>query len=140
MTRTLALVVAVAAAGIVANAGSTTPIERSGALHVTKKCPDYHGLAGEHCTITSSNLAAIPIGSTVVYADAAVFPTLDSDIVVYTRGANAVYGHVQLDFTTYTGRITFSGGTGQFKKFQATVDVTPLGDVNFAWDGTYSYR
>jgi hypothetical protein len=137
MKRTLALVFAIAAAGTVATVGSATP--RSGALHVTKECPDYHGLAGEHCTITSSNLAAIPVGSTVVYADAAVFPSLDSDLVVYTRGANTAYGHVHLDLTTFTGRITFSGGTGQFKKFQATVDVTPLGGVDFAWDGTYSY-
>ncbi len=139
MKRTLALLLTIAAAGIAATVGSASA-PRSGALHVTKKCSEYNGLAGDHCTITSSSLKAIPAGSTVVYLDAAVFPSLDSDIVVYTRGANAAYGHVQLDLTTSTGRITFSGGAGRFKKFQATVEVTPLGGVDFAWDGTYSYR
>jgi hypothetical protein len=137
MKRILALVLAVATAGIVAAAGSATP--RSGALHVTKECSDYHGLAGEHCTITSSSLKAIPVGSTVVYADAAVFPWLDTDIVLYTRGANAAHGHVHVYLPTFSGTITFSGGTGQFKKFQATLALSPLGGVDFAWDGTYSY-
>ncbi|MGH3063534.1 MAG: hypothetical protein ACRDMK_04275 [Gaiellaceae bacterium] len=114
---------------------------RSGALHVTKECSDYHGLAGEHCTITSSNLDAIPAGSRVVYASAADFVAgvLDSDLVLHTRGANAAYGHVVFDLATGTGTVTFSGGTGQFKKFSASIAVSPLGWPNFAWGGTYSY-
>src|SRR6266513_422809 len=47
MKRTLALVVALAAAGIFATAGSAGSTARSGALHVTKECGDYHGAAGE---------------------------------------------------------------------------------------------
>ena len=43
---------------------------RSGELHVTKECSDYHGQAGEICTITSSSLDAIEVGSRVVYAQA----------------------------------------------------------------------
>jgi hypothetical protein len=107
---------------------------RSGALQVTKECSDYHGFAGEHCTITSSNLGAIPAGA----ADFGVL-VLDSDLVVYTRGANAAYGHVVLDLATGTGTVTFSGGTGQFKKFSASVAVSPLGGANFGWGGSYSY-
>ena len=38
MKRTLALVLAVAAAGIAATGGSAGSTERSGALHVTKDC------------------------------------------------------------------------------------------------------
>ena len=113
---------------------------RSGALHVTKNCIDYHGLAGQHCTITSSNLEAIPVGSAVVYTDAPGTSALDTDLVLYTRGANSAFGHVVLDLATGTGTVTFQGGTGQFKKFEATVKVTPLGGFDFAWDGTYSYR
>jgi hypothetical protein len=112
---------------------------RAGILDVTKECSHYFGHAGEFCTITSSNLDAIPVGSTVVYTSAAVGGALDSDLVVYTRGANAAYGHVVLDLGTGTGTVTFSGGTGQFKKFTAIVVVSHLGGANFGWAGSYSY-
>src|SRR5438309_9744355 len=42
---------------------SSESSSRSGALHVTKECSEYHGLAGEHCTITSSSLKQIEVGS-----------------------------------------------------------------------------
>ena len=114
---------------------------RAGILNVTKECSQYHGNAGDFCTITSSNLHAIPAGSKVVYTSAADFGVLvlDSDLVVYTRGANAAYGHVVLDLATGTGTVTLSGGTGQFKKFSASVAVSPLGGANFGWGGSYSY-
>src|SRR3989454_12410536 len=41
---------------------------RSGALHVTKECSQYTRLAGGFCTITSSNLKDIEVGTRVVYA------------------------------------------------------------------------
>jgi len=122
------------------NGGETS--RRSGALHVTKECSSYHGAAGEFCTITSSNLKEIKVGSKVVYASAAGSDgTLNSDLVLYPpgRGNNAAFGHVVLNLATFTGVVTFSGGTGKFKGFHARVDVTPLGWPNFAWDGTYSF-
>ena len=114
---------------------------RAGILDVTKNCDQWQGRAGEFCTITSSNLDAIPVGSKVVYTSAADFDAgvLDSDLVLYTRGANAAYGHVTLDLHTFTGTVTFSGGAGQFKKFSASVAVSPLGGRNFSWLGSYSY-
>jgi hypothetical protein len=133
------LLVAVAA-GIVATAGSATP--RSGALHVTKECSQNEGDAGDFCTITSSNINAIKPGSRVVYASAAGDPTpgvLDSDLVIDGPGNNNAYGHVVLDLTTGTGVVTLSGGTGVFRGFQASVDVSPLGWPDFAWDGTYDF-
>jgi hypothetical protein len=116
---------------------------RTGVLNVTKECSEYDFGAGAFCTITSSTLDAIPAGSKVVYASPADFEhgVLDSDLVVYTRGANAAYGHVVLDLGTGTGTVTFSGGSGQFKQFSATVDVSPspLGWPNVDWTGSYSY-
>ena len=112
-------------------------------MHVTKECSQHHGLAGEFCTITSSNINAIKAGSNVVYASAAGDPipgVLDSDLVLDGPGNNNAYGHVVLDLFTGTGVVTFSGGTGKFSGFQARVDVSPLGGVNFAWDGTYSFN
>jgi hypothetical protein len=44
---------------------------RSGTLYVTKECSEYTGEAGSFCTTASSNFDAIPIGSKVVYVEAA---------------------------------------------------------------------
>ena len=44
-------------------AASLPASPRSGDLHVTKDCSEDTGLPGAFCTITSSNLAAIEVGS-----------------------------------------------------------------------------
>jgi len=134
-------IVAAVASALVLAVPALASAPRAGILEVTKNCGQWHGRAGEFCTITASNLDAIPVGSTVVYTSAADFGAgvLDSDLVVYTRGANAAYGHVTLDLHTFTGTVTFSGGAGQFKKFSASVAVSPLGGSDFSWLGPYSY-
>jgi hypothetical protein len=111
----------------------------SGALNATKECSAYTGQVGSFCTITSSNYPAIPVGSTVVYAQAAGAGALDSDIVLTPPGqtASRAIGHCALDFATGTGRCTFSGGSGRFAAFQASVAVSYLGGPNWAWNGTY---
>ena len=145
MKLTLALVLAVVAAGIVATAGSSTPTGRSGALHVTKECSQYRGQAGEFCTIRSSNIPWIKAGMKVVYADAADFGTLmlDTDVVLSRGDGSTAEGHVNLNLATALGTVTFDGGRGAFKTFQgsATVTVTNRGQLNelWHWDGTYSF-
>jgi hypothetical protein len=141
MKRTLALVLAIAAGGIVATASSATPTARSGALHVTKECSQYDGQAGSFCTITSSNLKAIDVGSKIIYAQAAGAAGLDSDLVLYTGPGNSAFGHVTLSFGTLSGVVTFSGGTGRFSGFEASVTVTYNPNTNlWYWDGTYSFN
>jgi hypothetical protein len=114
---------------------------RSGALHVTKECSQYTGQAGSFCTITSSSLKAIDAGSKVIYAQPAGAAGLDTDIVLYTGPGNSAYGHVTLSFATLSGVVTFSGGTGQFRGFEASVVVTYNPATNlWYWDGTYSFN
>ena len=115
---------------------------RSGRLMVTKECSEYTGLAGSFCTVTASNLEAIDVGSRIVYAQAGGATGLDSDIVLDLPGPgnNKAFGHCTLAFATGTGVCTFSGGTGQFTWFQATVDVSYLGGADWGWDGTYGFR
>jgi hypothetical protein len=48
--------------------------ERDRDLHVTKECSKYMGAAGSFCTITSSNVAEITVGSEVLYDQAAGTP------------------------------------------------------------------
>ena len=40
---------------------------------------------------------------------------------------------------TRTGNASFSGGTGKFQHFTASVVITYLSGRNRAWDGTYSF-
>jgi len=113
---------------------------RSGALHVTKECSQYFGQAGQFCTITSSSLRAIDAGSKVIYLQPAGAAGLDSDVVLYTGPGNSAYGHVTLSFASLSGVVTFSGGTGQFRGFEARVLVTYNPATNlWYWDGTYNF-
>jgi hypothetical protein len=140
MKRSFILLVAVAAAGVLAAVGSADATPRSGALHVTKECSDYHGLAGEFCTITSSNIPQIKPGMRVVYLQPLGPNGLDSDIVLSKGHGSAAFGHVVLNATT--SRVTFSGGTGAFAGFQADVVVSVVlvgGAQVWHWDGTYSF-
>jgi len=114
---------------------------RSGALHVTKECSTYTGHAGDICTITSSNVKEIEAGSRVVYASDAVGASLDTDVRLDTPGPgnDAAFGHCALSLETGIGVCDFSGGTGKFTWFHASVAVSYLAGPNFAWDGTYSF-
>jgi hypothetical protein len=112
---------------------------RSGDLHVTKECPDYKGAAGDFCTIKSSNIDEIVGGSRVVYASAAGDGALDSDIVLESGDGNTAAGHVRLDLANGTGTLTFSGGTGTLRGFNATADVSADSSGLWHWDGTFSF-
>jgi len=124
---------------------ATGSFPRSGALHVLKDCSAYHGQAGDYCTITSSNVEEIEAGSRVFYAQAADFTTglLDSDVVLDLPGPgnNTAAGHCHVSLVTGLGRCTFSGGTGKFTFFNASIDVAPPTDgLHWHWDGTYSFN
>ena len=114
---------------------------RSGTLHVEKECSAYTGHAGDICTITSSTVKAIEPGSRVIYASDAVGASVDTDVRLDLPGPgnNAAFGHCTVDLATGTGACTFSGGTGKFTWFQASVIVSPLGGADFAWNGTYGF-
>jgi hypothetical protein len=114
--------------------------ERNRELHVTKECSQDRGLAGDFCTITSSNLAEIKVGSKVFYDQPAGIPTglLDSNVVVDAGNGNRAVGRCTLDLTTALGMCAFSDGLGQFSGFHARVDVDCRSGCR--WDGTYGFR
>jgi hypothetical protein len=127
-------------------ASSSLAAERTGTLHMTKTCPQYTGLPGSFCTIPSSDLKEMPAGSRVVYAGPLANGRLDSDLYLDPPGPgnNRAFGHVLLDLTVTPphGVITFSGGTGKFTHFNATIQVAPLVGVpkSWTWDGSYSFQ
>ena len=114
---------------------------RAGSFHVEKNCDQYSGLAGGFCTITVSTLKQIPVGTRVVYKDAATATAVITDLMLDppNPGNNVAFGHVNLNRVTRTGNASFSGGTGKFEHFTASVVISFLSPRNWAWDGTYSF-
>lgn len=115
---------------------------RSGDLHITKNCGENHGLAGEFCTILTSNVKAIEAGSRVIYLQADSPTATDSDVVIVTPGPgnNRAFGHCVVDFATFAGICTFNGGTGKFTHFRASAAVSYISGFDWAWDGTFSFN
>jgi hypothetical protein len=113
---------------------------RHGDLHVTKECSQYTGLADSFCTITSSNLPAIVVGSRIVYLEAAGATAVDSDGVLVVGPGDFALGHVVLSRVTHLGVITFSGGTGRFTWFHARIAVSPDPNIPYGWYWNGDYR
>jgi hypothetical protein len=136
----------VAVALVLAGGLSVLAESRHGQLHVMKECSHFTGTAGSYCTITSSNLAEIPAGTTVYYTQAPVDPksaegkavSLDSNVVLFFATGDWATGRCTLG-TTGHGLCTFSDGVGELAGFHARVAVAPTGGPNFSWIGRYSF-
>jgi hypothetical protein len=131
----IVIATALCLAALVPSVSASSP--RSGDFQLTKDCSQFTGAVGDFCTVTSANVKAIPIGAKIFYAQALVYPLLDSDVVLVAGPGNRAAGHCALSLATGIGRCTFSGGTGQFTHFHAGVDVSYLGGPNWAWNGWY---
>jgi hypothetical protein len=135
--------------------------ERNGELHVTKNCSAWTLDNGAFCTITSSNLPEIEVGSKVLYAQAPVgcdnggttypctvplstpeggYISVDSSAVLYVGTGNWAVGRCTLDNTGNSGLCTFSDGIGPLTGFRARVLVSSTDGLNYQWNGTYSFR
>jgi hypothetical protein len=96
---------------------------RIGILHLTKECSQYTGEPGSFCTITSSNLNAIPVGTLDIAVDApAADGALNTDLI-FDTGAGRAFGHLTICGPCRVGKVTFDGGTGAFKKFHARLAI-----------------
>jgi hypothetical protein len=133
------------AAGSQARVGSSSALggsapPRSGDLVVAKDCSGFVN-DPPYCTITSSNLAAIPEGSRIVYLDPAGLGTAAGGAVVLDPrgpGNNKAFGTCFLGGSPM--HCEFSGGTGKFTWFHASVVVTySTDDGLWHWDGTYRF-
>jgi hypothetical protein len=139
---TLLLVVAASVLVVTASAQSGSRSSHGGRpFHLTKECPpsQYQGQIGGYCTVTSSNVARIPAGTRIFYAQAEGATSLDSDVILYAGHGNTATGHCALDFATGLGQCTLSGGTGTLDGIRARVAVSYLGGDDWAWDGTYRF-
>ena len=112
------------------------------AFHATKNCSGFTGLVGAYCTIRSSNVKALKVGSKVFYVQEASRTALDSDTIIYVKRGSVATGHCFLPSATGVGLCTMSDGTGTLAGFRFRVRVTPDTSVPalFHWDGTYSFN
>ncbi len=111
------------------------------AFHATKDCSGYTGLIGAYCTIRSSNVKALKVGSKIFYFQQDSKTALDSDIVIYVGRGTVATGHCFLHFATGIGLCTISDGTGTLAGFHLRVRVTADTSIPklWHWDGTYSF-
>jgi hypothetical protein len=120
-------------------AGSASP--RSGDLVVAKECSGFVPANDPpYCMITSSNLAAIPEGAKIFYLDPAGLGTATGGAVVLDPpkpGNNKAFGMCFLGSNPM--HCEFSGGTGKFTWFHASVVVTVDNEGLWHWAGTYSF-
>ena len=135
------LLLALLAGSSSALAGSETP--RAGDLVVSKECSGFVNNP-PYCTIKTSSLDAIPVDSKIIYLNPAGLGTPAGGAVVLDTpgpGTNKAFGTCFLGGSPM--HCEFSGGTGKFTWFQASVvvTVTNLGEPTELWHwlGTYSF-
>jgi hypothetical protein len=131
-----------AALGVfVSAASSQNQVRGTNALHVTKDCSGVRGVAGNFCTIRSSNVKALKVGSKIFYLQPGGKSALNSDTAIYAGSGNIAAGHCLLRFATGVGLCTFSDGTGTLAGFHARARVTADSSISdlWHWDGTYSF-
>jgi hypothetical protein len=124
----------------VPSASSTNHARVTKEFHATKDCSGFTGLVGAYCTIRSSNVPALKVGSKIFYVQEAGKTALDSDIVIYVKRGSVATGHCLLRFATGVGLCTISDGTGTLDGLRVRVRVAASSSIPklWHWDGTYS--
>jgi hypothetical protein len=137
-----ALSVAALVFSVSATASRDRAAQPTRSLHATKDCSGVKGVAGNFCTIRTSNLKALKVGSKIFYLQSCCKTELNSDTAIYAGPGALAAGHCVLHFATGTGLCTFSDGTGALAGFQARVRVTADSSIPslWHWDGTYSFN
>jgi hypothetical protein len=115
--------------------GATKP------FHATKDCSGFTGLVGAYCTIRSSNVKALKVGSKIFYVQEAGAAALDSDTIIYVKRGSVATGHCFLGGNG-VGLCTISDGTGTLDGFRLRVRVRASSSIPklWHWDGTYSFN
>jgi hypothetical protein len=136
-----------AAAGTIVALAAVIPTASAGTapspLHITKECSEFTGETPSFCTITSSDLAAIPVGAKVIYWGPVINdPNFMSSRVVLRAGhGTRAFGYCQTIASPAPehGSCVFWKGTHALKGFHASVDVTYVSGADYKWDGTYLF-
>ena len=133
------LIVSVGAILALNSAASAAPAMES--LKIAKECSQYSGEIPSFCTVTESNLAAIPKGTKIFYYGPVTnSPLFSSSAVVLAVGpGDSAVGHCIVYDTAKPplGLCAFNAGSGTLAGFQAIVKVTVDDKQIWHWDGGY---
>jgi hypothetical protein len=110
-------------------------------LKISKECSQYTGDTPSFCTITESNLAAIPAGTRIFYygpVTGSPLFTSSTAVISVGNGDSAVGYCVVYDTASPPlGTCAFHAGSGKLAGFQAVVTVTVDDKQVWHWDGGY---
>ena len=110
-------------------------------LNISKECSKYTGETPSFCTITESNLAAIPAGTKILYYGPVTSSPLftSSTAVIATGPGDSAFGYCVVYDTASPplGHCAFHGGSGALAGFQAVVKVSVDDKQIWHWDGGY---
>ena len=137
--RSIRSLVVIAAGILVVSACAAAPAAATHkAFHLDKTC-----VAGVGCTIVSSDIDAIPVGTIIKYSAIGDGSTKQKN-ATFTVGSSSASGFCDFnhDGKPLAAQCTFLSGTGSLKGFHLIADVTLTGDGNtpdsvWHWDGTY---
>lgn len=107
-------------------------------FHLDKTCADANT-----CTIVSSDLAVIPVGTVITYTNIGDGSTLQSNATfTVENGSASGFCDFNHDGKPLAAQCTFLSGTGVLTGFHLVADVTLTGDASspdavWTWDGTY---
>lgn len=109
-------------------------------LHLVKECSQFTGKPGDFCSVTKSDLAAIPVGSKIFYFDSDQVSAILSSAIVLDAGNGALaIGHCSVNNPEATGTCTFSAGSGALQGLRALVTLTAdTNGTDYHWDGIYT--
>ena len=110
-------------------------------LKLSKECSHYTGDTPSFCTITESNLAAIPAGTKILYYGPVTKSPLftSSSAIIAVGNGDSAFGYCVVYDTAAPplGTCAFSAGSGTLAGFQAIVKVTVDDKQIWHWDGGY---
>lgn len=133
--RSLLVVAATVAAFTILAPSASASSPRHNGFHLEKQCDAF-----PTCVVTASNDRAIPVGTTITYADTSVFPTALIPTINAPHGsATGLCDLSAVNAGTGPGTCVFKGGHGSLKHFRIEIDVTFDG-VLWYWDGSFCSR
>lgn len=112
-------------------------------IHILKDCSEYTGEKPSLCTISESDLAALPEGTKIWYQGPVLTNTyfLSSNVLADAGNGSTAAGYCIFDAraTESVGLCTFWQGTGALTGFTAILHVTVDAQRVWHWDGVYYF-
>ena len=136
-------IVGLATVATAATAASAAPTTKP--LHIMKECSAYVDTPPTYCTITDSNVPALPKGTKIWYWGPDMGMETDPLMVASSATIDAGKDNLatgfcivdQTDMANQKGTCAFSAGTGTLSGFKAVISVSVDAHGGIHWDGSY---